>query len=75
MRRLRLSAYGVRDAVLFITGLVLFVREAVFLTGPERPTFLLAYLGMMGLAGFLPADERRAKKQEPDQRSPREAER
>jgi hypothetical protein len=50
---------GWRDAALFLTGLGLIVYEAVVRTGPERPTLLLLYAGMVGLPAFLRADERR----------------
>lgn len=60
---------GWRDAALFLTGLGLIVHEAVFRTGPERPTFLLLYAGMVGLPAFLRADERRSSNpSEPKQR-------
>ena len=56
----RRSLSGWRDAVLFLTGLALIVHEAVIRTGPERPTFLLLFGGMVGLPAFLRADDKRA---------------
>jgi hypothetical protein len=49
-----------RDSSLFLTGLGLIVYEAVFRSGPERPTLLLLYAAMCGLPAFLKADEKRA---------------
>jgi hypothetical protein len=57
--RRRLSLAGWRDAVLFLTGLGLIVHEAVIRVGPERPSFLLLFGGMVGLPAFLRADEKR----------------
>lgn len=65
----RPSAAGWRDAVLFLTGIGLIVHEATIRTGPERPTLLLLYAGMVGLPAFLRADEKRQ-----DQPQPREPE-
>lgn len=45
-----------RDLVLFATGLVLTINEAVWRDGPERPTFLVLYAGMMGLPAILQAE-------------------
>lgn len=48
-----------RDVLLFLTGLALIVHEAVLRSGPERPTLLVLYAGMVGLPVFLRADEKR----------------
>lgn len=48
-----------RDTVLFTTGLALIVNEAVLRSGPERPTLLVLYAGMVGLPAVLRADDRR----------------
>lgn len=53
-----------RDISLFTTGLGLIVFEAVFRAGPERPTLLLLYAGMVGLPAFLRSDERAADREE-----------
>lgn len=58
--RWRPSPTGWRDGTLFLTGLALIVYEAVIRVGPERPTFLLLYGGMVGLPAFLRSDERRS---------------
>lgn len=42
-----------RDSVLFTTGVLLTVREAVWEQGPERPSLLLLFAGMMGLPPLL----------------------
>lgn len=60
MSRLRPTATGWRDGLLFLTGLALIVNEAVIRDGPERPTLLLLYAGMVGLPAVLRADDRRA---------------
>lgn len=59
MRKWRPSPAGWRDGALFITGLALIVYEAVIRMGPERPTLLLLYGGMVGLPAFLRTDEKR----------------
>lgn len=48
-----------RDVAIVVTALVLIIWEAVFRNGPERPTLLLLYTGMLGLPAFLRADQRR----------------
>ena len=47
-----------RDVAIVTTALMLIVFEAVFRDGPERPTLLLLYTGMIGLPVFLRKDER-----------------
>ena len=42
-----------RDGVLFAAGLGLTIHEAVLRDGPERPSFLVLYAGMMGLPAIL----------------------
>lgn len=54
----RTSASGWRDVILFLTGLGLIVYEAVLREGPERPTLLVLYAGMVGLPAFLRRDEK-----------------
>lgn len=54
----RTSASGWRDVILFLTGLGLIVNEAVLREGPERPTLLVLYAGMVGLPAFLRRDEK-----------------
>ena len=49
-----------RDIAIVVTALVLIIFEAVFRAGPERPTLLLLYTGMLGLPAFLRADQRRS---------------
>lgn len=49
-----------RDIAIVATALVLIIWEAVFRNGPERPTLLLLYTGMLGLPAFLRADQRRS---------------
>lgn len=51
-RRIRIG----RDTVLFTTGLVLTVNEALR-SGAERPTLLLLFAAMMGLPAILARDE------------------
>ena len=46
-----------RDAVLFVVGLVGVLHE-IFFTGPERPTLLLLFAAMMGLPFLLRANGR-----------------
>lgn len=58
--------------LLFFVGLGAFIREAVLQAGPERPVFIMAYLGMMGMPVFLWADERR--RETPDATTPGETE-
>lgn len=41
-----------RDALLFLVGLALTIREAVFAT-TDRPDLLILYAGMMGLPAYL----------------------
>ena len=64
----RPTATGWRDGALFLTGLGLIVHEAILRTGPERPTLLLLYAGMVGLPAFLRTDEKNAA--EPREREP-----
>lgn len=70
--RSRPSVAGWRDALLFLTGLSLIVYEAVIRSGPERPTLLLLYAGMVGLPAFLRADERERQQREHGPPSDRE---
>lgn len=44
---------------MFVVGLLLTVNEAVFRTGPERPSLLVLFAAMMGLPFVLRADEMR----------------
>lgn len=44
--------HALRDAVLFVTGLVLAIHEAVF-TQLDRPGLLVLAAAMMGLPAFL----------------------
>lgn len=44
--------------ILFVTGMGLIVNEAVLREGPERPTLLVLYAGMVGLPAFLRRDEK-----------------
>lgn len=46
-----------RDTALFLTGLVLTIREAFF-EDAERPYLLMIFAGMMGLPVFLRRDEK-----------------
>lgn len=48
-----------RDLLMFSTGLLLVIHEAVLRSGPERPTLLLLYAGMMGLPTVIWADQLR----------------
>lgn len=48
-----------RDLVMFGTGLLLVIHESVLRSGPERPTLLLLYAGMMGLPTVIWADQLR----------------
>ena len=48
-----------RDVVLFAFGLGLTINEAVFHNGPERPSLLVLYAGMMGLPAIIRYDEQR----------------
>lgn len=54
----RSSASGWRDVTLFVTGLGLIIYEAVLRDGPERPTLLVLYAGLVGLPSFLRRDEK-----------------
>jgi hypothetical protein len=56
----------IRDIAIVVTALVLIIFEAVFREGPERPTLLLLYTGMLGLPAFLRADHRRSNGQPSD---------
>jgi len=49
-----------RDTVLFLTGLGLVIREAVF-ENADRPYLLMIFAGMMGLPVFLRRDEKSGK--------------
>lgn len=42
----------VRDALLFVSGLVLTIHEAFFVQG-DRPDLLVLYAAMMGLPAYL----------------------
>lgn len=44
--------------ILFFTGLGLIIYEAVLREGPERPTLLVLYAGLVGLPSFLRRDEK-----------------
>lgn len=58
-RRLRLPSSGkLRDGVLFIAGLAGLGYET-FSTGPEKPTLIIAFVGMLGLPLFIRTDEAR----------------
>lgn len=72
----RLSAAWplIRDIAIVATALALIIFEAVFRDGPERPTLLLLYTGMLGLPAFLRADQRRSNGQ-PSEPGPAEVER
>ena len=48
-----------RDAGAIAGGFGLFVWEAVFRAGAERPTLIAAYFALMGLPFVLRADEKR----------------
>lgn len=48
-----------RDLILFAVGLGLTVNEAIFHGGPERPSLLVLYAGMMGLPAVMRFDELR----------------
>lgn len=50
-----------RDLVLFTTGLVLTVNEAILRNGVERPSLLVLYAGMMGFPAVIRYDEKRRK--------------
>ena len=52
----RVIRHDVRDAVLFITGLVGVIHEALYVEKP-RETLLLLFAAMMGLPAFLRWDE------------------
>jgi len=69
--RPRLSFAGWRDTVLFLLGIALIVNEAVLRSGPERPSLLILYGGMVGLPAFLRIDEKRSST--PDKPSPEHA--
>jgi hypothetical protein len=45
-----------RDDILRITGISLIIYEAIFREGPERPSLLILYAGMVGLPAFLKVD-------------------
>lgn len=49
-----------RDIVLFAAGLALTVNEALR-AGPERPSLLVLFAGMMGLPAVMRFDEQRRK--------------
>lgn len=49
----------VRDAVFAGTGVSLFVYEAVFRSGMERPTLIVGYFTLMGLPFILRKEESR----------------
>lgn len=52
------TSRALRDALTFGAGLLGFVHEVIVTKG-ERPALLVACAGLMGLAPFLRADERR----------------
>jgi hypothetical protein len=56
----RWSFAGWRDTVLFLTGIGLIINEAVLRSGPERPSLLILYGGMVGLPAILRVDEKRS---------------
>lgn len=60
MERLTAAWPLIRDIAIVATALLLIIFEAVFRDGPERPTLLLLYTGMLGLPAFLRADQRRS---------------
>lgn len=47
---------NLRDAILFIVGIAGIIYETVA-TGGERPTLIIAFLGMCGAPIFLRTDE------------------
>jgi len=49
-----------RDTALFVAGLGLVIREAVF-ENADRPYLLMIFAGMMGLPVFLRKDEKNGK--------------
>lgn len=51
----------IRDAILFLGGIVGVGHETVIATA-ERPTLLILFAAMMGLPAFLRQDERQAAK-------------
>lgn len=57
-RRRRRSGLLSRDRILFTSGLLLTMNEALLRTG-ERPTLLFLFAGMMGLPVVLRADDKR----------------
>lgn len=61
---------GWRDVTLFLTGIGLIVHEAVLREGPERPTLLVLYAGMVGLPVFLRGDEKERQTEEPGSQEP-----
>ena len=73
-RRWRPSLAGWRDTTLFLAGLGLIVHEAVLRSGPERPSLLVLYAGMIGLPALLRADEKRSNGQ-PDEPAPKAVDR
>lgn len=52
------SSRALRDALTFGAGLAGFIHEVIVTQG-ERPALLVACAGLMGLAPFLRADERK----------------
>jgi hypothetical protein len=69
----RASFAGWRDTVLFLTGISLIIYEAVIRSGPERPSLLILYGGMVGLPAILRVDEKRSStpdKPEPERDGP-----
>ena len=59
-----------RDTILFIVGLGGIVYET-FSGGPEKPTLIVAFVGMLGLPLFIRTDEQRRQqvKKEEDTRN------
>lgn len=72
MDRLTTAWPLIRDIAIVTTALLLIVFEAVFREGPERPTLLLLYTGMLGLPAFLRADQKRSSNGQPSEPGPAE---
>lgn len=52
-----------RDTILFVVGLI-GLTYVTIQNGPERPTLIIAFVGMMGLPLFIGADEKRRDRDE-----------
>ena len=61
MTALKPSKRLTRDGVMFVAGLGLLGHETLITAG-ERPTLIIAALGLMGLPVFLHSDESVSKK-------------